>query len=309
MSSIQSLSPNDAQLCICLFASFSDGQKCEAERARITDLAAELGSDDFSSLSRQILMGKLSLDQTIQALPEQNDRMLAYEMARAVCEADGTISTDENNFLAELSGKLSLGSKETLALNEEVDSFALAPVVSEAPAIAPAENSPMILKYSILNGALEMLPETLSTMAIIPMQMKMVYRIGKSHGAELDRRSIVAFLATAGVGMGSQIVEGFARKVMKGLGNKVMGGMAGKVASGATGSAFSFASTYAIGHVADRYYSGSQSLPKTECKSLLSNLTTEGKALYEKYLPEIRERASTLNASSIAALVQGKQQP
>ncbi len=309
MASIQSLSPADAQLSISLFASFSDGQKCETERARITDLAAELGSDDFSSLSRQILMGKLSLDQTIQALPERNDRMLAYEMARAVCEADGTISADENNFLAELSGKLSLGSKETLALNEEVDSFALAPVVSEAPAKAPAENSPMILRYSILNGALELLPETLATMAIIPMQMKMVYRIGKSHGAELDRRSIVAFLATAGVGMGSQIVEGYARKFMKGLGKKMMGGMAGKVASGATGSAFSFASTYAIGQVADRYYSGSQSLPKTECKSLLSNFTTEGKALYEKYLPEIRERASTLNPSSIAALVQGKQQP
>ena len=167
----------------------------------------------------------------------------------------------------------------------------------------------MILRYSILNGALELLPETLATMAIIPMQMKMVYRIGKSHGAELDRRSIVAFLATAGVGMGSQIVEGYARKFMKGLGKKMMGGMAGKVASGATGSAFSFASTYAIGQVADRYYSGSQSLPKTECKSLLSNFTTEGKALYEKYLPEIRERASTLNPSSIAALVQGKQQP
>lgn len=66
----------------------------------------------------------------------------------------------------------------------------------------------------------------MATLAIIPMQMKMVYRIGKSHGAELDRCSIVAFLATAGVGMGSQIVEGFARKIMKGFGKKMMGGLA-----------------------------------------------------------------------------------
>jgi len=309
MSSILSLSATDSQLCICLFASFSDGQKCENERARITDLAAELGSENFSSLSRQILMGKLSLDQAVAALPEQNERMLAYEMARAVCEADGTISTDESNFLSELSGKLSLGTTETLSLNKEVDSFALAPVATEAPAIVPAENSSMILRYSILNGALELLPETLATMAIIPMQMKMVYRIGKSHGAELDRRSIVEFLATAGVGMGSQIVEGFARKIMKGFGQKMMGGMTGKIASAATGSAFSFASTYAIGHVAERYYAGSRSLPQAERKSLLSSFTTEGKTLHEKYLPEIRERASTLNPSAIAALVRGKQQP
>lgn len=66
----------------------------------------------------------------------------------------------------------------------------------------------------------------MATLAIIPMQMKMVYRIGKSHGAELDHSSIVAFLATAGVGMGSQIVEGFARKIMKGFGKKMMGGLA-----------------------------------------------------------------------------------
>jgi hypothetical protein len=89
----------------------------------------------------------------------------------------------------------------------------------------------------------------------------------------------------------------------------MLGGMAGKVASGVTGSAFSFASTYAIGHVAERYYSGSRSLPQAERKSLLSSFTTEGKALHEKYLPEIRERVSTLNPSSIAALVRGTQQP
>ncbi len=109
--------------------------------------------------------------------------------------------------------------------------------------------------------------------------------------------------------MGSQIVEGFARKVMKGLGKKMMGNMTGKVASAATGSAFSFASTYAIGHVAERYYAGSRTLPATECKSLLSDFTTQGKALYEKHLPEIRERATTLNPSAIAALVRGTQQP
>ena len=45
----------------------------------------------------------------------------------------------------------------------------------------------MILNYSILNGALELLPQSMASMAIIPLQMKMVYRIGKEHGYELDR--------------------------------------------------------------------------------------------------------------------------
>ena len=44
-------------------------------------------------------------------------------------------------------------------------------------------------------------------MAIVPMQMKMVYRIGQSYGFELDRAHAGEFLATAGVGMASQFVE------------------------------------------------------------------------------------------------------
>ncbi len=47
----------------------------------------------------------------------------------------------------------------------------------------------MISCFAILNGALELLPETLATMAIIPLQMK-AWSIasGKSTALELDRR-------------------------------------------------------------------------------------------------------------------------
>jgi uncharacterized protein (DUF697 family) len=44
----------------------------------------------------------------------------------------------------------------------------------------------MILNSAILNGALEIMPHTLATMAIVPLQMRMVYHIGKSYGFELD---------------------------------------------------------------------------------------------------------------------------
>ena len=70
----------------------------------------------------------------------------------------------------------------------------------------------MILNYAILNGALELLPESLATMAIIPLQMKMVYRVGMSHGFELDRGHIKDFIATLGVGLTSQYVEQIGRK-------------------------------------------------------------------------------------------------
>jgi hypothetical protein len=59
---------------------------------------------------------------------------------------------------------------------------------------ASPEVDKMILNYAILNGALELLTDSLATMAIIPLQMKMVYRIGKAHGYELDRGHIKELL-------------------------------------------------------------------------------------------------------------------
>ena len=87
-------------------------------------------------------------------------------------------------------------------------------------------------------------------MAIIPLQMKMVYRIGTSYGAELDQGHIRELLATLGVGLTSQYLEQFGRKLLGGLFGKAAGKMAGRVGRTATGVAFSFATTYALGQVA-----------------------------------------------------------
>ena len=49
--------------------------------------------------------------------------------------------------------------------------------------------------------AIELLPENLSTLAIIPLQMRLVYQIGQSYGYELDRGHIKDLLAALGVGL------------------------------------------------------------------------------------------------------------
>lgn len=303
----------DSLLTICLFAAFADGDKSDAERDAVRKIAEELGSENVAALSRQILMRKLPLETAVTGLQNREDRMLAYEMALGICEAGGSVSAVEQEFLKSLRAQLELNDEDSQSVEEEVAAVALAPFPSAAPsALEPPplpsgpDNGGMILKYSILNGALELLPETLATMAIIPLQMKMVYRIGTSHGVELDRTHIKEFLAAAGVGLGSQMVEGFARKFMKGLGRKMAGKMAGKAADQITGSAFSFASTYAIGHVAEKYYSGGRKLDSQSFKTLFDSLQTKAKSLHSQYLPQIQEKASTLNSGEILSLVAGQ---
>ncbi len=296
---------HDSLLAICLFAAYSNGEQSDAERAEIARYADEMDADNLAAISRRILMGKLSLEEACKGLGTQQDRLLAYEMARAICEVGGSIAAEEAEFLADLRSRLSLSETESGAVDEEVDSATLAPLGMILTETAPTDSSGMILKYAILIGALELLPQTLATVVIIPLQMKMVYRIGKAHGVELDRSNIKDFLATAGIGLGSQMVEGFARKLVGKFGRKLGGKTVGKMADQAAGSAVSFASTYAIGHLAQNYYAGGRKLAAPDLKKLVGPLQSQARELHTKYLPEIQERAKTLDTAAILSLVRG----
>jgi len=180
---------------------------------------------------------------------------------------------------------------------------ALAPVPGGIPAPATdvhaAEIDSMVMNAAILNGALELLPQSLASMAIIPLQTRLVYRIGKLYGYELDKGHITDFLATVGVGLTSQYVEQFGRKLVGGLLGKMMGGMGRAVGSAATGSAFSFATTYALGKVAQRYYAGGRTLSKESLKSSFSRTVEEARNLQQRYTPQIQEKAKGLDVGKL----------
>ena len=162
------------------------------------------------------------------------------------------------------------------------------------------EQDRMILNYAILNGALELLPDSLATMAIIPLQMKMVYRIGKSYGYELDRGHVKDFLATAGVGMASQYVEQVGIRLLGSLfGKKRLRGMVGRMANQAISSGFSFATTYALGRLAVGYYAGGRTFSTEVLKDTYAGLLGEAKGLQQQYLPAIQEKARTVNVAQV----------
>ena len=128
-------------------------------------------------------------------------------MAVCVCDADGAQSAAEAQFLASLHSQLGLGpaARQFSAQAEEIAATPLdgpGTLPGKTPAaVDHAALDQTILNAAILNGALELLPETLSTMAIIPLQMKLVYGIGQAHGYQLDSGHVKDFLATVGVGL------------------------------------------------------------------------------------------------------------
>jgi uncharacterized protein (DUF697 family) len=244
-------------------------------------------------------------------------------MAVCVCDADGRQSEAERRFLGELKALLKLDAGQTAAFEDEADAIvefseAAAPavvavaagaaspaVVAVQPNVADAELDKSILNYALLNGALELLPQSWASMAIIPLQIKMVYGIGKAHGVALDQGHIKEFIAAAGVGLTSQYLEQFGRKLLGGLLGKAAGKTFGKVGSAATGMAFSFATTYALGQLAKRYYAGGRVMSTAVLRDTFQNLLGPAKQLQAQYLPQIEQKASTIDATQIMAMVRG----
>jgi uncharacterized protein (DUF697 family)/tellurite resistance protein len=301
-------------LTICLMAAFTDGAKHDRERDEIKRIAGSLAGEasaNIAGLYQDVLMKRVSLPDTAAALTTREARQLAYEMAVCVCDADGAQSDAERAFIGALGSALGLESGAVQAYSAQAEAIATAPIAS-APAAATAayastmsgeEMDKSILNASILNGALELLPESLATMAIIPLQMKLVYRIGKSYGFDLDRGHIKDFLATIGVGLTSQYLEQAGRKLLGGLLGRIGGGLLGGLGKQAVSSGMSFASTYALGHVAKRYYSGGRTLSKEMLQQAFNSVVGEARGLQTKYLPEIQSKARTIDATQILNMV------
>jgi uncharacterized protein (DUF697 family) len=166
-----------------------------------------------------------------------------------------------------------------------------------------AEMDKMILNASITNAALELLPESIASMAIIPLQVRLVYRIGKSFGYPMDSSNAKDFIATVGIGLTSQYLEQFGRKLLGGLLGGVGGGLGRTIGRQAASSGLTFATTYALGRVAQRYYAGGRTLDSATLKQAFSGLLEEARGLAPRYRDQIEQKAATIDTRSLASLV------
>ena len=324
-------------LTIGLFAALADGNKGDAEREEIRRMAESLadGADradkaDLSRLVQDVLLKRVQLSSAAGALTDSGQRQLAYEMAVCVCDADGRQTDSEKRFLADLKQQLHLSAEQTGAFDKQADEVvdlaemavpvaigaaaAATALVPASPAVAPlnlpqtaqVELDKSILNYALLNGALELLPQSWASMAIIPMQVKMVYAIGRAHGVELDQGHIKEFIAAVGVGLTSQYLEQFGRKLLGGLLGKVAGKTIGNIGGSAAGMAFSFATTYALGQVAKRYYAGGRAMNTAVLRDTFQSLLGPAKQMQAQYLPQIQQKAASLDAGQIMNMLRSK---
>lgn len=339
------LTERSAIAAICLFAAFADGSQNEAEQAKLGAVLKELGDVDPSIFQQvvlkattvQVQAAKLCTQETTDAT-----RRLAFDLAVGMCDCDGATTLAERDLLFTLARELQLPQAVAQASTQQAEEVASVNLLDDgvkaaaagaaagaavagatasaaqassqpsqpsaarvASATADADADASILKYAITNAALELLPQSLASMAIVPLQTKMVYKIGTLYGYSLDSGHIKDFVATAGIGVTSQVFESYARKFLGKLTGRTLGRTAGTVAEKATGPIMTFASTYALGQAAKIYYANGRKLTLDDLRALVAKQTESAKGLYTQYEPQVAQAAKTMSPTSVMAMLRG----
>ncbi len=296
-----------AVLAACLMAAFADGGRNEAEREAIRTLAGRWKEEgvDLEELRQQVLGGGYDVHRVAAELKKTEKRALAYEMAVCVCDADDTATPREKEFLSSLRAALALDENQGVNVLSKAEELATMPLRPPGAAASASETEldTLIRKTAVLCGGLELLPDGLATLAILPLQMRLVYRIGKHHGFELDRGHVKDLLGALGIGLTSQLVESYARKLVRGVFGQAGGSLVGGLLGSATSPALSFATTYALGHAAKRYYASGRKLSATELRSLFSSFFSEGRSQEAGVRGELEHAARDVDVANLATLV------
>ena len=181
-----------------------------------------------------------------------------------------------------------------------------APLTS-TPATANAAPTPsgdidnFILDQAMLSAALELLPDRLANLGILPLQLRMAKEIGERHGQQMDAGQVKDLVAVFGIGAAAQIMEKVVRGMLGGvvgrIGGGMLGGMLGGLAGGATGfaagAAVTFTTTYAMGHAAEQYYAQGRTLSTADMKALFERFKGEAATVFPKVEARIKELAGS----------------
>ena len=309
------MTPTDAEVIITIAAqaAVADGNRSAAEVAQISAAATRLGLTNAEAIVQRAAAAPEDILTLAESLSSDEARRAAYEIAVAVCNSDGVAGDKEIAFLQRLS--MSLGAGVATAEMSAIASVATltgtvlpppVPTTAQARPPAPGELDALILDQAILTAAMEVLPDRLSNMAILPLQLRMVYSIGQRHGQQLNAAQVKDLAATFGLGAAAQFMESIVRKTFGGLAGGILGNILGGATGMAAGAAVSFGATYALGHAAAQYYAQSRQLSTADMKALFTRFQKEAETLYPRVQERVQSVAKGTNLQSVLGTLRGR---
>jgi uncharacterized protein (DUF697 family)/tellurite resistance protein len=288
---------------VAFLAALADGRTTPEEHTELRAALTRLGVADVDAVAQRGAGTRAPLAELARRLSDEDARRLAYETALVVCHADGPLNRQEADFLSALRSALGLAPATMAEMEQSAAGLAAAKTAApvEVATGKPADDvlDRMILQQAIITSAVELLPDKLANVVILPLQLRLVYQIGQHYGQKLDANQVKDLAGALGLGAAAQVMEGVVRKLVGGVAGGLFGGLVGGAGGLAAGAAVTFAATYALGHVAKQYYAQGRRLSTGDLRDLFRRFQEDAKGIFPKVQDEIQTQAKTLNLRSL----------
>jgi uncharacterized protein (DUF697 family) len=257
--------------------------------------------------------GGWDLAAVVGGIASPEARRLAYDVAVGACSADGLRGDEETRFLARLGAALGLAQPAVASVAANADALATVPLSALSSPGGPAADDSvpeiadldrLVLKAAVVNGALGLLPDSASAMAVIPLQLKLVYRIGRAYGFEPNRAQARHLLVAMGAGLVAQYLEHVARRLT--AGRRFTSPDEAAKAAAQEGALLAFAKTYAIGEAARRHYASAAGPAPTPLVEAYVEALALGQELYAGSVEQIEAQAREFDGRRLLQFVRSQ---
>jgi uncharacterized protein (DUF697 family) len=285
-----------ASLKVLVCIAKADGVLHADERAVIDD--ALKGAKLPGAVTVQSLLdGTYDIDALLNEITSQEGRDATFSSAFALAYADRHCDPAEQALLDKIEkafvvpkekkslfGRLYAETKDTVSLTR------IAPIAD--PAKRKKEIDEDVMKYSILSAVLGAFPIPIvsiaTDLAVVGLQAKMFRDIGQYWGRETGKDTVKQVMGGLGVGTGARIAVNNLAKFIPGVGSVVA-------------ASTNFASTWALGKVANQYWESGGKADMKMLKELFTKSKAEGKTAYEQNKTAIDAKAKQ-NKATLDAL-------
>lgn len=216
--------------------------------------------------------------------PEAREQI--YRSAFFMAHADGTCTKEEQAIL----DLVATETQVTPAARQSLDRIFAPARTSLLPTkLSKVEDAgertkkvqSQVMKYAIVSAVLGAFPvpgvAIATDLAVIALQLKMVRDIGKLWGHDVDRNAAKSMLYTMGLGTGARLAVNNLAKLLPGWGSAI-------------GATTSFASTFALGRVIEKFFSADAKVDLASLKPDFDAAQKEGKAAYKEQKAEIAKQ-------------------
>ncbi len=278
-----------ASLKVLVAVAQADGE-IHAEERKSLEAALETITLPEGTTVETLLAQKIDPATELAVLTSKEARDTIWKSAFAMANADGTCSPEEQKVLDLIAEKTAVTAEQrnffaTLVAegkNTVLPSNIQAVTDPEARAKGVRKD---ILKYSAITAILGAFPlPVVGELAVLGIQLKMIRDIGQYWGHTVDKNAAKSMLYGLGLGTGARMAVNSLAKLVPGWGSAV-------------GATTSFAATFALGKVMEKFFAEDAKGDVAALKGLFKSAEKEGKAAYAEQKDDIAKKAEDNKAA------------